>query len=258
MTRISTRFRVGKWLADRRPAFIGGVLCRLIYPGRQVLETQRGVFWSDPVNYLGIDLVRHGVFEPGLIEIIEEFLTSDGVFYDIGANEGYFSVISALHCAGARIIAIEPQHRLRRVIERNLALNDVTHRVELLEVAVGDRSGDANMYLSPGVNSGSSGMTRMTRYPLRRASVKIDTLERIFDAHDCASVDLVKMDIEGHEWEAIMGSPAVFEQKRIRCLALEIHPQVLEKNGRSGDKIIGFLSDCGYRRVRGAHTVFTI
>jgi FkbM family methyltransferase len=71
---------------------------------------------------------------------IEEYLPAEGVFLDLGANEGYFTVIAARRCGpSGHVIAIEPQPRLLPILEENIRLNELNkNNVRLLNVAVTD------------------------------------------------------------------------------------------------------------------------
>ena len=58
----------------------------------------------------------------------------------------------------------------------------------------------------------------------------------------------MKMDIEGFEYEAVLGSPDVFRQGLVEYFALELHPTILSRRGKQEKDIVDFLKDCGYRR----------
>ena len=83
------------------------------------------------------------------------------------------------------------------------------------------------------------------------------TLEQVLDECQLQVVDLLKVDIEGHEYEAILGSPALFEKHRVRVLALELHPGILRSRGKDSQDIDRFLQKCGYQlEIRGGNTVW--
>jgi hypothetical protein len=59
---------------------------------------------------------------------------------------------------------------------------------------------------------------------------------------------LLKVDIEGYEYEAILGSQEVFRSGKIRAIALELHPGAIRKRGLDPEAIPTFLECCGYKR----------
>ena len=72
------------------------------------------------------------------------------------------------------------------------------------------------------------------------------TLEELFIKTGIKKVDLIKMDIESYEYEAIIGSN-VFKKKMVQAMILDLHSKFLEKRGLNPDKIIDFLLNCGYK-----------
>jgi hypothetical protein len=62
------------------------------------------------------------------------------------------------------------------------------------------------------------------------------------------TADVMKIDIEGYEYEAILGSPDLFRLHRIGVLFVEIHPGQILSRGLEPAAIERFLTDCGYVR----------
>ena len=213
---------------------------------RLPLSTRHGTFWIDPVSLLGVALSRQGVHEEGMVRTLHQFLSEGSSFVDLGANEGYFTIIGARLCGVAgRVLAIEPQQRLLPVIEETLRLNQ-SLGVALRHVAVGAEAGMAVMHLTASTNTGASGFERRSRLSLPTQEVTMLTLEQVLDQEGIAQVDLIKVDIEGFEYEALLGSPQVFERHRIKAIALELHPTLLAGRGKRAEDITEMLERCGY------------
>lgn len=230
-----------------RPSFIAAWLKPLLGVKRLAAETGYGTFWVDPVSVFGIKLTNKGVYEDGMIKTLEKFLHPGSCFVDLGANEGYFTVIGARLCGDTgRVLAIEPQLRLLPVIEENMRLNNVAN-VTLVNVAIGDQPGTVEMQLTPSTNNGGSGFGRRSRYKLPTQQIAMQTLAQVLDGQAATEIDLMKVDIEGFEYEALLGSPHVFEQHRIKALALELHPTLLSERGKDAGDIEAMLKRCGYR-----------
>lgn len=217
---------------------------------RVPLGTDHGTFWIDPVSLLGVALSRQGVHEDGMVQTLRQFLGEGRCFVDLGANEGYFTIIAARLCgASGRVLAIEPQQRLLPVIEENIRLNQ-SPGVTLLNTAVGAEAGMAVMHLTASTNTGGSGFERRSRFALPTQAITMLTLEHVLDQQGVAHVDLMKVDIEGFEYEALLGSPTVFEQQRVKALALELHPALLASRGKDVQDITALLASCGYTPVQ--------
>jgi FkbM family methyltransferase len=231
-----------------RPAIFAELLKRLFRINRIVANTIYGNFWVDPVSNFGWTINTQGLYEQSMINTIQKSLFPGAIFVDIGSNEGYFTVIaSKLVGPSGRVISIEPQERLLPVLKKNLELNGI-EGVRVLNLAITDRSGEGVMHLSPNLNSGSSALDRgLTKYPSRRQAVKTRRLGDILNDEGIEYVDLMKVDIEGFEYEAILGSPEIFEEHRVRTLALELHPSRLAARSKSVLHITDMLASHGYR-----------
>jgi FkbM family methyltransferase len=172
--RRSPTIRFAHFLLKVRPAPLAVLLKRFFRIKREVIDTPAGKFWIDPVSNLGI-AIRQGSYEPGMRAVLENLLGPGKVFVDLGANEGYFTVLAArlTHPSG-RVLAVEPQDRLIPIIEMNLHINQLN--ATIMHAAVSDRQEVVTLHLSPNTNTGSSGLHRATKYRLPTQSVTALTL----------------------------------------------------------------------------------
>lgn len=145
------------------------------------------------------------------------------------------------------MIAIEPQSRLQEVLARNIRENNALN-VDIIQRAISDTRGFATLSLSPDMNTGSSGLFRTTRYGVPTQDVLQTTLDGLFKLLSLHSVRLMKMDIEGFEYEAVLGSRELFLGTMPDYFALELHPTILARRGKPEKDIVDFLGHCGYRR----------
>jgi len=243
-----------RWLLRVRPAFVAAWLKKWLGVERCEVETPFGRFLIDPVSQFGNALVSSDGYEPEMRRTLETFVRPGSVFLDVGANEGFFSVLaSRLVGSRGRVIAVEPQERLAPVIRSNLALNACAN-VSVFSCAISDRRGEAELHLSPDTNTGSTALYQSTRYRLPRVTVPVTTLADFVERAEVPRIDFVKMDIEGFEYEAILGSQQLFESGRIAALALELHPGPIAHRGLDPSAIARFLERSGYSLAAGAPT----
>jgi len=144
-----------------------------------------------------------------------------------------------------RVFSIEPQTRLQPILIKNIELNSARN-IHLSQVAISDSAGRVEMSLSPDMNTGSSGLARATKYWVSSEEVPQTTLERFIAENSPVRIKLLKLDIEGYEYEAILGSRKMFEDGIIQHIALELHPGILAKRGKNASDILSFLNSCGY------------
>lgn len=250
---------LAKILLKIRPAFIATFLKKVLGIKRITVQTRQGFFFVDPVSNFGAAIIQKNEYEPIMTETLEYYLKPSSVFIDIGANEGYFSVVANRIVENSgRVISVEPQRRLKPILEKNFEINGIQN-VELLNVAISDSKGIATIYISPDINTGSTALTQSTRYSLPTESIDTITLSDLFTKFSIEYADLMKMDIEGFEYEAILGSPELFREQRIGTIALELHPSAMQQRSLDPDKITDLLKNCGYHLVKKfENTVFSI
>lgn len=249
---MNRRIALGAALMRIRPAPLAAFLKAILWVRRIEHRTVEGTFWIDPASYVGATLLRTNAYEPALLATIKRRLRRGDTFVDVGANEGYFSVIAARTVApGGRVLAIEPQRRVQSVIRRNLELNDCRN-VTVIRAAISDCTGVAQLHLTPSMNNSGSSLMRPTRYALRRESVPLVTLEEVWCQAGLTRCALMKIDIEGWEYEAVLGSQSLFRNGLVDAIALELHPHLLASRGLDGGHIVHFLNECGYRSFAGA------
>lgn len=250
--------RLAALLLRIRPALLGQWIKRLLRWGRLEVQVADGRFWVDMASNFGFRVTSDEGYEPETKALLSSFLRPGMVFVDLGANEGFFSVVaSRLVGTTGKVLAIEPQTRLGPVIRRNLELNNATN-VTLAQVAVSAEAGVAEFNLAPDTNSGSSGLTRATRYANPTQAVRTLTLDACLQEHNLSKVDVMKIDIEGYEYEAVLGAKELFRSQMVRRVLIEIHENLLSARGRSPQDITDFLLSCGYeRQERQGFEVFT-
>ena len=241
-------FTLGRLLMRVRPAPLASLIKRLLRLRRCEVTTKEGTFWVDPASYAGLELHETGFYEPATLGVIRRLLCPGDTFVDIGANEGYFTVVgSRLVGPAGRVIAVEPQLRLQHVLAKNLSDNLCTN-VVVIRAAISNYTGNATLHLGPDMNTGASGLTVATRYRVATQPTPVMTLAELLALVPVAK-PVVKMDIEGLEHEAIHGSEATFRAGKVRALILESHDHLLRKRKLDVEALPRLLRDCGYEQT---------
>ena len=175
-----------------------------------------------------------------------EAATGARVAFDIGAHAG---MISALFCAAnprLQVHAFEPSPLLCRRLENTVALNGFADRLSIQPVGIGAEAGTVEMLIDP---AGGFVQTQRFDHTMWAQPEAIQVrLETVAQAAGRLGVvpDLVKLDIEGFEYEAIQGSRDFLRQHRPTIL-LELHLNYLAERRRSARALVGTLTDAGYK-----------
>ncbi|MGH2496057.1 MAG: FkbM family methyltransferase [Ktedonobacteraceae bacterium] len=169
---------------------------------------------------------------------IEKLLagTTKQVFYDIGANYGYYCL--RLAPLARHIYAFEPVSRTHAMLLKNIGRNDITN-AEAYQLGITDREGSAHIHLHrtrffPLV-SGSSSMFRSSLHSAGQETITVVTLDSLMREQHLLPPSVIKIDIEGGELYALRGAREVLSA---------YHPiMVMEFNG------LEIFEDVGYTRA---------
>src|SRR3972149_9928011 len=184
-----------------------------------------GVRMMLPYDEQGIvrDLRANGIREPFIFHYLMSCIQPEWTVLDIGANQGYYALQEARLCR--RVYAVEPVSasvaRLRHNIERNGMFNISTYHL-----AIGDHNGTARMGLSrESPRSPVVGATPGRVYEGTEC-VTMRTVDSFIDDHGMRP-DLIRMDVEGYEYEILMGAAQLLQSSQPLVLCVELHLNIL-------------------------------
>lgn len=186
---------------------------------------------------------NHGVFEPDETRLCRQLINCGDRVLDIGANIGYYTLLfSDLVSPHGHVTAIEPDRQNFSYLQRNLAGPVADGTVSLHQVALGSETHSARLFRS----DENAGMHRLydsvccSGDSTEVAVIKGDSLE-------LASLDFIKIDIEGYEPAAFQGLAATLKRSHKLKILCEFSPLSLWEAGFSP---IAFLEEM---RAYGFH-----
>lgn len=163
---------------------------------------------------------------------------------DAGANIGAFSVWAAKLLPDSRIFSFEPHPETFAKLEHNLKANRLTTRVKAVNAALAAQSGNRAMSMGPESQRRSLIPADMNADHARGIPVPSITLTDLLDRYKLPQIDLLKMDIEGSEWEVLHSTPpSTF--RRIRRIQFEYH-EVHARFGYTRNALFEYLKSAGY------------
>lgn len=142
------------------------------------------------------------------------YLRPGDVFFDVGANVGFFTVIGArLVGAQGRVVAFEPVPENAAAVRYNLALNGF-EQVEVWETAVSETNGSAQLQLAHYAGGASLDVAAPPPDFKGTLAVKTVTLDALIQQQRVPVPSLVKIDVEGAELHVLRGMQNTLEQHR--------------------------------------------
>lgn len=158
---------------------------------------------------------REGAYEPETTRLLFDRLQTATSFADVGANNGYFTVLAARWLSPpGHIVAFEPNPRAVSRLHKNLAANGCSDRVVVVQAAVSDAPRLANLWLSR-IEDGRGSLYRQDGSAITVQTVSLDS------ALGNMPPSLVKLDVEGSEHAALQGMTTILHGAHPPELILE-------------------------------------
>ena len=186
------------------------------------------------------------------IQIFEKYLKSGMTVLDLGANVGFYTMLSrSIVGENGRIFAFEPSQRNANLIRASIEENSFTN-VKVVEAAISDKIGISTLYLSPNQNSAHSLLNLDFKYDKslkmeKTADVKVITIDDYLEKNvGDFKVNFIKMDIEGSESNAIKGMKKVFDENEHLILVSEFWLNGFLKNNKNPKDYLEMLAGLNF------------
>lgn len=185
-----------------------------------------------------------GSYEHAKQRLFARMLHSGDVVFDLGANVGFYTLLAAAKVGDAgRVIAFEPLPDNVRRIHQHLRLNHVKN-VRVMEGAVGLRNGTARF--EP---HASNAMGKISTKG--SVDVSLFSLDALTDSKTIPDPALMKVDVEGAEFDVLRGASRMLERARPAIL-LATHGSAVHR------ECCDFLSSAGYSLLPSDKAVASI
>ena len=210
-----------------RPGFLAEVQCPETYFGTPIWQkrtesdrmtlwsTPMGDFWASPQDgsLLGCIVAEEKTFR--IYDRPPVTVRTGDVVIDGGAHVGTFSRL-AFQKGASTVVAFEPDPRNVEYLKRNFEKEIGQGRFVIIEKALWDRSGP--LKLSPEPSSAATSVS--AEIGPHKATIPGTTIDEAVRELGLKRVDFIKLDIEGGERRAILGSSqtlARFSPRMVVC-----------------------------------------
>ena len=164
--------------------------------------------WPKGDGVLGPCLKNYGEWSEGENIIMSQFIKKGDIVIDVGANIGTTVLSLSKHVGQTgKVLAFEPQSNIAQCLNTNLTLNDITN-VIIDNAAISKKYGWAKINEKEFKENGRYGEAGISKDGTTK--IRTTTLDEI-EVDNCS---LVKIDIEGHEWDAIQGGKKFLKKHR--------------------------------------------
>ncbi len=195
---------------------------------------ENSIFWIGIDNFYWEKMTR---------KIWVELSKKSETIFDVGANTGIFSVLSKIYNNHAKVVAFEPQPNIYKILKKNNHVNNFN--IDCEKYGVSNTIGSANFYnygektfISRNTTAGSLNKN-WRKNKQQSISVDITSLDQYIKDNNITQLDLLKIDVETHEYEVLLGFEKYFKLYK-PIIILEI------QNRSIGENIENFIQSQNY------------
>jgi FkbM family methyltransferase len=146
------------------------------------------------------------------------------VVLDVGANAGIYSLTALAMQPDATVHAFEPTPEIAARLRATAELNGLDH-LYVHEVAVLSRNGEATLKRFRGELGTNEGMNFISQEAANPGAERVRTvcLDQFCEDNSIGNVDLLKLDIQGHEHSALQGAERLIRDGRVGTIFMELN-----------------------------------
>lgn len=154
-------------------------------------------------------------FEKSEIEFVRKSLKEGDVFFDIGANGGFYTIIAAKQVGSTgHVFAFEPGLRELSLLHRNIEINNLSN-VTIIKQAVTNRKGTTKFGVS---RDGAMNSLSKTNHPEQQIeewqTVKTISIDEFMQEFNIPKINFIKIDVEGAEKLVLEGAKKLLSANR--------------------------------------------
>lgn len=154
-----------------------------------------------------------GLLEFEDMSFLLHFLRPNDLFFDIGANVGVYTILASGEI-GAKTISFEPIPLTFEILSANVRLNNLSDKVELLNIGLGG---------SFGVLKFTKSLDAVNHVATSDDLDTIDVLVKRMDEISNIIPSLIKIDVEGFETEVLNGATNILKNENLKAIIIELN-----------------------------------
>jgi FkbM family methyltransferase len=197
------RKRAKKLLYGHTPGFAG----RFPYFGTQVYF---------PPKAEAFDVVcQTGIYEADNVHALVALARPDSYVFDVGANLGLMAIPVLARCPTCTVVSLEPSPATLACLQRTARYSGYGNRWQIVGKAASAQPGQAEFFAGPPAQGLYDGLRAAGRgNSMRKLMVDVTTIDDEWDRLGQPAVSLMKVDVEGAEYEVLSGARRCIASRR--------------------------------------------
>lgn len=180
--------------------------------------------------------------------MLDNELLPGNIVLDLGVNIGYYAIMEAKKVGRlGKIYGIEPDPRNIEFLKKNINLNNINHIFDFEQGAISNKDGKSEFILSSKTNLSAFGKEKNKN---NSNSITVQKYDFGSFIKNKKRIDLVRMDIEGHEIEVFESLINFYNESQNHLpkkIIFETHFNVYKKNKEYVRETLSKIFDIGYK-----------
>jgi FkbM family methyltransferase len=224
-------------LMEKKEIFDGNMpLTYFINKSYQNLKLSKNILYNDysifnygTIDYISNSIITYKCWEPNVTNLFDTIIhnNNDCVILDIGCNIGYFSLVSSKHKNINKILSIDGNTQNITMLNMSCIYNNISN-IYPINVCVADKKTYYKMankdVIDKNNNIGGLSFKEIDEGENKDIYIKTLTIDDIIDEYKLNKIDLLKIDIEGGEKNALLGLSNALNKGIIKNIIVELSP----------------------------------
>jgi FkbM family methyltransferase len=186
------------------------------------------IYHYGKTDYISKVIMKHKNWEPKITCLINLILKNknDNIFFDIGCNIGYYSIIASKFCK--KIYSFDANNQNLNLLNKSMNENNIKN-ILYYNNAISNKS-DEYFDIKPddkvnNRNIGGIKYIKSSDLNVTNQMVRSISLDEFIISNNIEEIDLIKIDIEGGELNCLLGSENTLSKNIIKKIILELSPK---------------------------------
>lgn len=177
------------------------------------------------------------------MNFIYDFLRTDDIFVDVGANIGAHTLMAASKIKTGKIFSFEPSIKALKYLKENIKLNKLVDIVTIIDKVVSNKNGFEKFMLGKHSEIDRIGDNDNILHKIKK--LPSITLDKFLSNNKIDYVDMIKIDVEGAEFKVLEGLKGYLSKGKVGLIIFEINSNS-KTYGYTSTDMFNFLDQNGF------------
>jgi FkbM family methyltransferase len=166
------------------------------------------------------NFINGGKYEEDYLAVLFSFCSTTSTFLDIGANLGVFSLRIASRLKAGKVLAFEPNPKIAELLKRSAFLAGYSHLITVCNFGLSNQNAEFYLHIPEG-HAGGASITATNKVVNQKSEthrIEVKQLDNFLSKD--IKVDLIKLDVEGHELNVLRGMDEILARDSDRLVII--------------------------------------